>query len=265
MKNYYDILGVPLNATKEQIKSAYRKLSLKFHPDKNNGEQFFEALFKSINEAHEVLIDEGKRIRYNSQLKAFNDRTSSSANQSDILRREEEIRKQQEELHKREQELRQRESTKETESTASVQSTETDWGTIINYLLVLNFFLVLLIFVIPHKSKRASTTKTIPANTTSETAPRNPPVSKKAHASTPAKTDIKTHQKVTKTDTAADGQSMPQSPATTTSPVATQGIVNNTQLQTDTGQAQSPPKKPKWFQFKKKRELKRKQQEKKGN
>jgi len=56
MKNYYYILGVEKNATANQIKQAHKKLALKYHPDRNDGDKFFEELFKEIQEAFEVLL-----------------------------------------------------------------------------------------------------------------------------------------------------------------------------------------------------------------
>ncbi|HEX3019628.1 MAG TPA: DnaJ domain-containing protein, partial [Chitinispirillaceae bacterium] len=63
-KDYYQILGVNRNATQEQIKKAFRKLAVKFHPDKNPGNKQAEAKFKEITEANEVLGDPEKRKRY---------------------------------------------------------------------------------------------------------------------------------------------------------------------------------------------------------
>jgi DnaJ-class molecular chaperone len=65
MKDYYYILGVEKNCSVEDIKKAYRKLSHKFHPDKNDGDTFFADRFKEINEAYETLGDEAKREEYN--------------------------------------------------------------------------------------------------------------------------------------------------------------------------------------------------------
>ena len=67
-KNYYDILGVDKKATPEQIKSAYRKLAMKYHPDRNQGDAAAAEKFKEINEANETLSDEQKRAAYDYEL-----------------------------------------------------------------------------------------------------------------------------------------------------------------------------------------------------
>lgn len=56
-KDLYEILGVPKTATDEEIKKAYRKLALTYHPDRNRGDQEAEEKFKEINLAYEVLGD----------------------------------------------------------------------------------------------------------------------------------------------------------------------------------------------------------------
>jgi curved DNA-binding protein len=63
-KDYYKILGVAKTATAEEIKKAYRKLAIKYHPDKNAGNKQAEDRFKEINEANEVLGDPEKRKKY---------------------------------------------------------------------------------------------------------------------------------------------------------------------------------------------------------
>ena len=63
-KDYYNLLGLKRDATEQQIKSAYRKLARKYHPDVNPGDKSAEAKFKEINEAHEVLSDKEKRKKY---------------------------------------------------------------------------------------------------------------------------------------------------------------------------------------------------------
>src|SRR5690349_10263181 len=63
-KDYYNILGVKKNASEKEIKSAFRKLARKFHPDLNPNDREAEAKFKEVNEAYEVLSDADKRKKY---------------------------------------------------------------------------------------------------------------------------------------------------------------------------------------------------------
>jgi curved DNA-binding protein len=63
-KDYYKVLGVPRDADEKEIKKAYRKLAVKYHPDKNPGDHQAEERFKEINEAYEVLGDSTKRAKY---------------------------------------------------------------------------------------------------------------------------------------------------------------------------------------------------------
>lgn len=62
-RDYYDVLGVPKNASKEDVKSAYRKLAMQYHPDRNK-EPGAEERFKEISEAYAVLSDEEKKAQY---------------------------------------------------------------------------------------------------------------------------------------------------------------------------------------------------------
>lgn len=64
MRDYYEILGVPRDADAETIKKAYRKLALKYHPDRNGGSKEAEEKFKEATEAYEVLRDPQKRAMY---------------------------------------------------------------------------------------------------------------------------------------------------------------------------------------------------------
>src|SRR4030066_2262589 len=63
-RDYYHILGVNKNASGEEIKRAYRKLAMKYHPDKNPNRKEAEGRFKEINEAYAVLSDKEKRKQY---------------------------------------------------------------------------------------------------------------------------------------------------------------------------------------------------------
>lgn len=63
-RDYYEVLGVEKNASEGEIKKAYRKLAMKYHPDQNPGDKSAEEKFKEINEAYEVLSDADKKARY---------------------------------------------------------------------------------------------------------------------------------------------------------------------------------------------------------
>jgi molecular chaperone DnaJ len=63
-RDYYEILGVEKGADEAALKAAYRKMAMKFHPDRNPGDKSAEAKFKEINEAYDVLKDPQKRAAY---------------------------------------------------------------------------------------------------------------------------------------------------------------------------------------------------------
>lgn len=63
-KDYYDLLGVDRNVSEDEIKKAYRRLALKYHPDRNPGDKQAEEKFKEVSEAYQVLSDSQKRAQY---------------------------------------------------------------------------------------------------------------------------------------------------------------------------------------------------------
>jgi curved DNA-binding protein len=83
MRDYYEILGIKKGATDDEIKKAYRKQAMKYHPDKNSGNKKAEEQFKEINEAYAVLSDKDKKKEYDTYGHAgFRQRFS----QEDIFR-----------------------------------------------------------------------------------------------------------------------------------------------------------------------------------
>ncbi len=71
-KDYYKVLGVARNASEDEVKRAYRKLALKYHPDRNPDNSQAEEKFKEINEANQVLSDPQKRARYDQLGESYN-------------------------------------------------------------------------------------------------------------------------------------------------------------------------------------------------
>lgn len=80
MKNYYQILGIPRNASYEEIKKAYRKLAHKYHPDKGGDEK----KFKEINEAYQILSDKEKKAQYDRFGRVFEGMPGSGGAGSDF-------------------------------------------------------------------------------------------------------------------------------------------------------------------------------------
>ena len=87
MGNYYDILEVKRDASINDIKKSYRKLALKYHPDKNPGDTIAENKFKEINNAFEIIGNEEKRNQYNMELDGIGHHISNSfINPMDIFK-----------------------------------------------------------------------------------------------------------------------------------------------------------------------------------
>ncbi|GAB1470150.1 DnaJ C-terminal domain-containing protein [Chloroflexota bacterium] len=83
-KDYYKTLGVDRKASAENIRSAYRKLAMKYHPDKNPGDKKAEDNFKEINEAYQVLSDEQKRARYDQLGSAYSNYRTTGGSPNDF-------------------------------------------------------------------------------------------------------------------------------------------------------------------------------------
>ena len=96
-QDYYEVLGVSRDASDEEIKKAYRRLAMKYHPDRNNGDKAAEEKFKAVGEAYQVLSDPQKKAAYDRFGKAGVDPSAagsaaatsatSSANSSAAVRR----------------------------------------------------------------------------------------------------------------------------------------------------------------------------------
>jgi molecular chaperone DnaJ len=78
-RDYYEVLSVERTVSAEEIKKSYRKLAIKYHPDKNPGDKTAEEKFKELGEAYEVLNDPDKRTLYDQYGHAAFDRRSGSA------------------------------------------------------------------------------------------------------------------------------------------------------------------------------------------
>jgi curved DNA-binding protein CbpA len=88
MKNYYYILGLQNNAEEQEIRTAYKKLSMLLHPDRNGGDRFFEDRFKEIQEAYNTLSHPTRRAVYDEELLTYSQPQNNStfnANPPSIL------------------------------------------------------------------------------------------------------------------------------------------------------------------------------------
>ena len=68
-KTYYQLFGIKENADSISIKKAYHRLTLKYHPDKNNGSKEYEEIFKEINRIYSVLLHPLRRMQYDAELR----------------------------------------------------------------------------------------------------------------------------------------------------------------------------------------------------
>lgn len=119
MKNHYQTLGIQRDASSDQIKKAYRKLVQKFHPDKNDGDKYFEERFKEVQEAYEILSDPYEKGRYDTNYDYFFNGHHQSKNDTYTRREEhkyeppkpdpEKVKREKEEKEKRDKERAEKE------------------------------------------------------------------------------------------------------------------------------------------------------------
>lgn len=257
-------MGIAPNATKEQIKSAYRKLSMKFHPDKNDGDFYFETMFKNINEANEILSDDKKRANYNFQFKQFTEsKNNNFADQAEMRRKEEELRRKQEELYQKEQELKRQQHRSQSPApppVASQTEPEFDWGKVSNFFILLNVLLLGLILVTPNKNGRAADGVSKVKNAKLI----QPPPAGRNYSTKSPKVDT-TDDNTYLIDTVREMKaSISKENEVVEEKAKTQvSISRNDSAQVLPIKIDSVDKKPKWYQFKKLKEWKKKQKEQK--
>ena len=128
MKDYYYILGSPKTASIEEIKKAYKKLALKFHPDQNGGDKFFEERFKDIQEAYEILSDVDKRKQYDLAWTIFQKGKGADFQNKNSGTAENEKEKQEFEKAKQEFEQRQRKFENEKQEFQKKKNTEQNYS-----------------------------------------------------------------------------------------------------------------------------------------
>lgn len=83
--NYYEVLELENNASAEDIKKSFRKLAMKYHPDRNNGDKSAEEKFKLINEAYNTLSDPDKKAQYDYSINHTFNQTHNSNNMNDFF------------------------------------------------------------------------------------------------------------------------------------------------------------------------------------
>lgn len=121
MKNYYQFLGLSDDSTNEEIKKSFKTYAFKIHPDRHNGDKFFEERFKEVIEAYEILSDASRRKQYdidlkrshytlqdlrNKELKLRKREDELSNKEKQLLKKEKELKTKAEQLGKKEQDIR---------------------------------------------------------------------------------------------------------------------------------------------------------------
>lgn len=145
MKNHYQTLGIKRDASNDDIKKAYRKLAQKFHPDKNDGDKFFEERFKEIKEAYEILSDPYEKGKYDSNYDYFfngQQKTSQTYTRKEEPKYEppkpdpEKVRQEKEAREKREKERAEKERVANIKKNAELQFEDKAWIFLGNWFII---------------------------------------------------------------------------------------------------------------------------------
>jgi len=145
MENHYQTLRIKREASNEDIKKAYRKLAQKFHPDKNDGDKFYEERFKEIQEAYEILSDQYEKGRYDTNYDLFFNGQQKS-NQTYTQKEEpkyeppkpnpEKVRQEKEAKEKREKERTEKERVSNIKKNAELQFEDKAWIFLGNWFII---------------------------------------------------------------------------------------------------------------------------------
>lgn len=145
MKNHYQTLGIKRDASSDDIKKAYRKLAQKFHPDKNDGDKFFEERFKEIQEAYEILSDLYEKGKYDTNYDYFfngQQKTNQTYTRKEEPKYEtpkpdpEKVRQEKEAKEKREKERAEKERVSNIKKNAELQFEDKAWIFLGNWFII---------------------------------------------------------------------------------------------------------------------------------
>jgi curved DNA-binding protein CbpA len=146
MKNHYQTLGIKRDASNDDIKKAYRKLAQKFHPDKNDGDKFFEERFKEIQEAYEILSDLYEKGKYDTNYDYFFGSQNQTHSQTYTNRQEpkyeqpkpdpEKVRKEKEEKEKRDKERAEKERVSNIKKNTDLEFEDKAWIFLGNWFII---------------------------------------------------------------------------------------------------------------------------------
>lgn len=156
MTNCYKILGVKDFSSAEEIKTAYRKLSKKFHPDVNDGDKFFEERFKEIQNAYEILCDTYRKEQHDSKLKTtfssssdFEERSKNDREKENTQAKKEDKQPKQETYQANTKTTSKQERKKQTDKLFPINS----WG-----IFIILTILGIIVFALAREKKKSNNT-----------------------------------------------------------------------------------------------------------